>query len=385
MCTGKRTKRAAAFLVLLLPLILPFSAHAAEIVPDEEITESRTEYVTSEAVKGEMESLNEFRNAEFLRQEEEIRYRGPDVLVIEAYVSYRQEVKAGDVLFVLRRDLPEIDIEEAERAFVRMQEAYALKCSEFEDEIASLNRQLSEAQDAVQRDLLTLSIRRKTIEYEKYRYEAERELEKSEKETAALREEKVITAPCQGIVTDVTNAKNGKTIVKDGELLCRIRHAEQLVVAVNQKNDSFPGRVHFGTEARFYVKEDGAVTEVLTGHVIASNLMREMSNVKDEAAWSLIAVDLEDRQRVSEILDQEKPVNAWNLMLYVNRKFENVLKVPAKAVHQGTDGYYVTVVGSGSTLNRRTVSVNPYHSEEEYWVIEGLSEGDTVLTGERSY
>ena len=383
MWSAKERIRPVLIAAVLLLMLQKPPVYAAEIAPEEEIEDSRTEYRTAEIVRGDMEILNEFRFADFIWQEEEIRYHGPDAVCTEVHKSYRMSVEEGESILTLRLNLSEIDIQEAERALQRKQEAYQLKCASYDDEIAALRRQAGEAADALSRDLLTLEIQKKTIEYQRFRYETEREIEADAKKCASLREETIISAPAAGTIIFLTGAKNGKEVIHDGDVLARVRHADRVVVAADESSDTHPAKAHIGTRVRFTMKDADQEEKTIEGTVFASNLVREMSYAASMESWSLIRLDVSDPEEIREILDNEKPINVFHQMLYVERDIRNILKIPAKALSNGTD--FVTICGADQTVNQRPVLVSQEHSEEEYWLIDGAGEGESVVTRERSY
>ncbi len=386
MSQSKRLKKAAAVLLALI-LLSGFSgsSFAAEIVPDEEIEDSRYEYRTEEILYGDIEVPHEFNFTEYVWKTKEIRWHGEDRICGECRVKYRKEIKAGDPVMTLVYDIPEIDIEERERALQRKKEAFEQTKLDYEEARNVQIRQMNETQDTASRELLSLQIQRKDVEYEKKCFDEERAIAEEEEIIRLLRTETVITSPVSGMVSFVTDAKDGKTVIHDGDVIARIRYADRLVVAISQKDDNQPARMHYGNEARFLMMTEGQVTGSVSGTVIASNCIPEMSNEKSNEGWSFVVLDEQDPEKIAEILGREKPINTFGKMYYVERDLNHVLCVPASAVRNGKNGSYVLVLRDGDRINKRYVTLGDFHSDDWYELISGLREGERVVTKERSF
>ncbi len=374
---------------LLLALILVFCLHgisfAAEIVPDGEIEDSRYVYKTAEIAYGDIEVTHEFHFTEFVWKYREIRWHGGDRVCSECHTKYRKEIKAGDPVITLVSDTPEIDIEETERALQRRKEAYEQKKLDYTDERNAQLKQMNEARDAASHDLLSLRIQRQEVEFEKYCFEEERAIAEEEEKIQALRSETVLTAPVSGTVSYVTDAKDGRTVIHDGDVIARIRYAEKLVVAVSQQDDNMPARVHYGNEARFVTKKDGEILGTVSGRVIASNYIQEMSSAKQDKGWAMVVLDLTDPQEIKEILGSEKPINTWTDMYYIERDLKNVPVLPRSALMRDDGGDYVFLYRDGDRINKRYVTVGEFRTDDECELISGLREGDFAVTMERSW
>ena len=383
---GAVLRKASAFLLVLLLLpAFPGKVRAAEIVPDDEIEDSRYEYRTEEAGFGEIEVLHEFAFAEFIWKTREIRWHGEDRIVESTHTKYRKEISEGDPLVTLVSGASEIDIEEAERALQRKKEAFEQKKKDYDENRSRNLRQMNETQDAAAHDLLSLKIQREEVEFEKVCFGEERAIAEEEERISALSAETVVTAPVSGMVSFLIEAKDEKTVIHDGDVIARIRYAERLAAAVSGKDDKTPPKVHYGSRARFLVTSDGEVTETVTGTVIASNCIQEMSNNKKDSAWAMVVLDVEDPEKIEEILSREKPINNFGKMYYVERDLQNVLRVPRSSVLQDSGGSYVRVIREGDVINRRYVTTGAYFNDDWMEVLSGLSEGECVVTKERSY
>ena len=384
-CVNRLKKAAALLLLSALLLTLSGRVFAAEIVPDEEIEDSRYAYQTAEITRGDIEVLNDFHFTEFVWQYREIRYHGEERICKKCHTRYRGEIQAGDPVITLVTNVPELDIEEEERALQRKIEGFERKKQDYQETRNAKLRQMNESQDQTQHDLLSLQIQKDEVEFEKLCYDSEREIAAEEARLGSLREEIVLTAPVSGFVSLLTDAKDGKTVIHDGDVIARIRYAERLVVAVSQQDEASPAKVHYGSRARFVSKTDGQVTGTVEGYVIASNYIQEMSNSEKDTGWAMVSLDVTDEAEIAEILDREKPINSWTDMYYIERDLKNVLRLPRSAVKQDDRGDYVLLYRDGDRINKRYVSLGAFCSEFEYELLYGLREGEQVVTKERSF
>ena len=292
-------------------------------------------------------------------KEENLSWEKDNARFEEVFVRKNQTVKAGDVLMSFS-----VTVSEAELAALRLRLQRAKE--DMESGIASREQEIQEKVDDAryvgyhQGEIAKLQIEKLRVEYERFLYQMQQEISQLEEQIAEIEAEKennVLRAPFDGIVSKVTDwVYGGKVPV--GQTLITIYSPDAFLLRCPQNPEllyNMPVTVETNTS-----------TEPLSGTIIsAANILPSSVN----SGGVMIRLD-------TEISAQE-----FGRTIRVNaqtRVMQNVLTVDSRAIRREAGKSYVYVL-DGDMPRKRYVEVWA-DSGETAWILDGLSEGMLVIT-----
>lgn len=382
MCRNKRLLLLVIF-ALFAPLAV--SPDAAEVLPSDEIRESRYSYETVEAVYGSFPVSMKFGRTSFLKRESRILHSGADMIVTEVRKESSDEVAENEVLLVLMPLQDELETAKKERSLERKREAYLRRRTEIDREIAAAEKMMNETADAALRELQSLELQKTQVLYQQYVFTEEHEIARLQAEIDALKTAVEIVSPIDGIVGKI-HVKSG-SVVKDGDTLAEISGKPAPILRIQQNENERIARAHYGQKLHFPSGKEGTGEEA-EGFLAASSKIPEMSVADRTDGWSIAVLPDLSPELLAEIEGGTLPGRLFSEVRLEERFVENVLMIPKEAVRsEETTGlrtvYYVRVLNEDGQVNRRNIQI--LEEDAEYvWVISGLEAGEKVVVKERS-
>lgn len=269
-----------------------------------------------------------------------------DCYYLEALVSPNQEVKKGDVLARVRVVPDETELLRNEQKLQRERERLA--------------------------DLRAMG----EEENKKAIAEKEETIRKLEELIAEMKEDFATTeirAPKDGIITMVIITKlsyEAEVLLSPGDLLFMLADISSNYLVVEDEN----GQLTYGNQANIAYSGFAGAKESITGTVVTLNQMAVSKTLTGTEA--LIMVDPED---VGALLGTFQTGDGWwtrkSFQLTVEiRSMDNVLVVPRRAVTEASGSTYVKVKLENGEYQYRSFIAGGADTEN-YWVVEGLTEG----------
>ncbi len=356
-----RNKRRAARLIALL-LMLRAAGALAELISPDQIVADEVKYKTCVAELGEYVRSFSISGSEYYPLVAAVRYRGDTATYAETLVKRGQAVKAGDPLFRVVVQYDEVHMAELEMAYARAQESFEQGKTDRLAAIDELQRSLAAEPDEYARRMGALRLKRLNVALEQYIYQQEYALETRRMELEELNERHgrgVVTAPMDGVITDLTYLREGDR-VWDGMTLCRMSSEEVLLIAVKDS------RLRYGMAVKLEIGPNKNKVET-TGRVVAATDVLRNAAVSDYAL-----VELDDPELAATL-------NLRNIkVVFDSVRLENVLLVQRKAVVLAGGKYVVTKLTSDGVTQKRFVT-QALSNPEKVWVLQGLEPGDTVI------
>lgn len=265
--------------------------------------------------------------------------------MVEIHVAMYQQVKKGDLLATVRVVADDVALKRYETDLKRERER--------------LNDLIEEDEE---KNKKAIAARRKTIA------QLEEKIAKMKADFAVTQ----IRAPLNGIVTWVENLEEEQLLYSGAEMF-EISSESQSYIIVEDAGHV----LNYGNEVSITYTNQGSEKRTATGTVVTLQPMAVSGALRND--WALISVSAETLgDMTSSFISSGGWWNRSQFEVTVKaRSMENVLLVPRRAVTTKNNQTYVKVrmedgrvveqsfIAGGSDLNN-------------YWVIEGLTEGMTV-------
>lgn len=320
-------------------------------VGDKVLTESAVTAAGSSTARVEKGGVShEFSGVGYLEYMNEEYVKNPvtygTCYYLESMVSENQQVSRGDVLARVRVVPDEAELQRNEQKLLREQERLADLKAMGEEE----NKKAIAAKE-----------------------EAIRELEELIAQMKADFATTEIRAPKDGIITMVmyrTDSTRGESLVSPGDYLFGLADISSNYLVVQDEN----GQLTYGNQANIVYSGFAGQKESITGTVVTLNQMAVSKTLAGTDA--LIMIDPED---IGALLGTFQKMDGWwtrksfNLTVAI-RSMDNVLVVPRRAVKEVSGSTYVKVRLENGEYQYRSFIAGGADTEN-YWVVEGLTEG----------
>lgn len=323
----------------------------------EEIQTCQTERETEQTV---------LENAEYVVENTDVRQ---DVYSWAVGENAREEAQAIIEELEEKEENAQEEMETASKELTDLQDALteaqkALKTGEIEAKNQYEIRNLR-AQNA--QELYDVAVERSEFEEEQAQEAYEEAREKLEAFDARV-VDGVISAACSGIVTEVT-AIEGSEVATD-TVLAKVSDYGDVTVTVTVEEADL-ARIETGDQVQVAV---AALEEAIAGTV------EEISDAQYNSSTGKntyeVTVKLEGEQnQVYEGMSAE--------VTFIQKETDPVLTVSNRAVTRENGKSYVQVKGEDGTIEKREVETG-FSDGSRVEIKEGLSEGETVLTGSKA-
>jgi len=272
-------------------------------------------------------------------------------------------VEEGDTIATVYVEVDELEIEKSRLNLQRLQERLQSDEAKAKEDLQKILDEKAKTYDRYQKSILDIRYaqRQADWEYQKYNYENQiQEATEELKRLTTVGEVYEVKTDRAGYVYYDTWYYTGKEMW-DGIYICHILDNEQVFSIAKMQKEQF----YYGMEVDFDTNHGMAKGRVINGGswALYGNL---------EPSGAIFLLEFEE-----DILDKKSGFN--RIMLQGNVKtVENVIVIPAKAVTEKNGEYFVTVLKEDGSL-LKTEFVPGGSNKEEYWVLEGLSEGMQIV------
>lgn len=282
----------------------------------------------------------------------------------EYVAEYLQYVEEGDVIATAYTEVDEIALNEAKVKLQRLQERRQAAQEQAEEDLAKLEEEGKTIYDDYDEDIHRIKITQRQQDWENTKYNYDRQIEDAREALNKLTQVgKVyeIKAPVSGHVFYSRKYVAGDEL-KEGDYICHIMSSNVVYTSTEQQAEYF----YYGMDVTFDNRNGLTPATVVNGGswILYGNLDTKETIFK-----------LEFDKDISE-LDQ---TGLNNLVLKASLKtVENVIVIPKKAVTVEEEQYFVTVLKEDGTL-LKTEFLPGGSDVENYWVLEGLTEGMQIV------
>ena len=338
----------------------------------EEVKTTSANLKTVQAFTGSLQ--REFSmNAEVVYPEREVvRLQADEAQDVEHLVNQGQEVKAGDVIAVFRKQTDDIRLTaielELEQLETQRQDGLDDRAEQMEElieQIEDLTPPLGEAnsvRDNLKLENLQMQLEKMQIEqqrFEKQLDEQVRQLKQERKQLKDAQAELNVTAPVDGEIESIQYMVPGSMCTR-GQPVVIIHNPDRIILKADKGT---MGEFRVGQKVRISYGKRNDRSET-TGCVVAAD------NLLDEAQKTEFAY--------IELDEEIDPGLLMGVQVYaMNMYIEDVLLLPRNAVQYDGGKAYVEVV-SGAGTSVRYVITGP-NDGENIMILAGLEEGTAVL------
>lgn len=298
-------------------------------------------------------------SAELCREENNAFFR-------EILVKKGQEVKKGEVLATFDIDVSDVDMVELSLALTRATEKLEEGKIERLEAIAKAEgekktRQIKQGLSGRKLRIAELGVEKLRIQYEQYVYQAESEIAQLKEQIAELREElenNTLVAPFDGIIDSVSFYHPGNR-VEAGRVLITMHATDRFYIVADDNgklcyNMEVIVNVGKGSNKKSY---EGKV--VAAGNILPASVPREMALI----------------QLYEDINSEE--LNGLIQYQCKEEVVQSALVIDRRAVETEDEKSFVYILEEEMSKKRYIVpgKMNP----DTVWVLDGLSEGQTVI------
>ena len=330
------------------------------------LTPEKTNYKT---VKVQMSGYERVRtgtaNAIFPLQFE-LRWEEDGTYYQEAAVTVGQAVKEGDPLVYFRREEDRIALETLKLQLKRKQESCAAEDARRLAAIAAAqeNRNTLQEQGATAYELekARLNGEKLQVEYEQFLYTSGKELARLEEQLTEMEQaaqRNVLLAPHDGVIDSVAKLQTGDKVAR-GQVLITMHATDKVLLKAERSSEN----LRYNTDVIIRIGNIDSPS-IYTGKVIVAPNILPTGVSQD---MTLIEVDQEIAEKdLKKVIKYEGTVEALS----------NVLVVDQRAVQREAGKFYVRIL-DGDTVQKRYVAAVKVNAEK-MWILDGLSEGQLLI------
>ena len=355
------------FLSLLLTMLMLSSLSGcgeepSDVLLDTIVTDAASpNYQTTTVYRGTFEKTKSGGGTIYYPDVTEVSFGRQGAILEELLVAPGDTVNAGDVIAVFSVNESTLSLTEKQLSLNEAKENYSYTCTSLEQKIALLEQSLS-GLNGVDRSLKETELAAAQAEYEKYKTDAQYDIEQLEQEVGALSasfSNLTLYAPCGGIVQSTTYTKPGEEA--GTEVIATIYDPDRYLIRVDDQSGVF----RYGMEVEI---ETGARIDPVyyTGTVVSVPALQG-------ADPSGVLVQVEEGVLAS---DFSTDITVFGTYQYL----EDVLMIDRSAVKAENGVRSVTVL-NGDTTGTRYIVTGEMNNEEMV-ILSGLSEGEIVVIEE---
>lgn len=284
----------------------------------------------------------------------------------EAAVTVGQAVKEGDPLVYFRREEDRIALETLKLQLKRKQESCAAEDARRLAAIAAAqeNRNTLQEQGATAYELekARLNGEKLQVEYEQFLYTSGKELARLEEQLTEMEQaaqRNVLLAPHDGVIDSVAKLQTGDKVAR-GQVLITMHATDKVLLKAERSSEN----LRYNTDVIIRIGNIDSPS-IYTGKVIVAPNILPTGVSQD---MTLIEVDQEIAEKdLKKVIKYEGTVEALS----------NVLVVDQRAVQREDGKFYVRIL-DGDTVQKRYVAAVKVNAEK-MWILDGLSEGQLLI------
>lgn len=353
---------AASILIGSLAIAATASVRAAEeedeeetvsLQPGDQVTVTRGDFIVSREQSPDL----------YLPKQEYLFFEYDNAVLASIEVRRGDMVEEGDLLMTFERQEDVAASESRRIELERLRANVAAETENMQNQIKDLQAELKAETDTTRRAILNIDIQIATENLRWQQSSNQRRIETLEEADRQAAEDLAVTelrAPFAGEITDLTSRKIGDRL-NAWEYMGRLTGQEPLLLQVNN------------TYGEFRLGETVSVTHgtardriEIQAKVVADHTLLGPELVASTAWLALEGISARDA------------IQAINPKVTVHQQqIEDVLMLPRQAVIRQNQDFYVNL-STDSGIVRRYVQVGNWNSKD-YWIVDGLEEGDTVV------
>ena len=355
----------AALLSLLLALLMVSGAMAQSesLISDSMIQTQTVNYSKTELLeKSVFEKISSGGATEYYPYTYTLRCDVEGAKFVKFAVNRKQEVKAGDVLAVLSLEADEVTLAAKRMELKNAKETFEQQKVEKQEAIEEMLQQLSETADRYEREIQTLQIQRARLSMEQYCYQQEcliADLEEVIAEFEAEMQQTMVVAPVDGVVRDLYFKRAGDRVNKGDELIT-IARTDGMLLRLKDNN----GRFRYGMPVEI-TYGPAKSRQMLTGRVVGEDSM-----LPAERQEGYVFVKLPPVEGGIGRMVQTNVSGAEKFL-------EGVICINRRAAVLDGGKYYVSKLEDG-IVRKRYINI-AMQSSTQFWVLQGLEEGETII------
>ena len=351
-------------LALILILILSFTAFSEDLIDTQSIVSTVGSYKTTTVQLGAYLKPGSCGASLYYPVTENVTYSGSAARIISVNVKRNSEVKAGDVIAVLRRDSDEVKLKSKALELARAEEDAASDRAEREEAIAQAQSEMELISDVYGREKARLNLELMKTEAELAYLNAQYNIDTLKAELNELTEQAgdiTLTAGIDGVVTSVT-AFSANQEITSGTVIAVINDESRYMFYINDE----AGSLRYGMPVTITV---GAAKNrvALSGRIGAAHNVLPMQNT-----GTAVYVTVEESTEV--ITNFSQPKAAYTLA-YV----DGVTVLSKKAQNLFSGKYYVYKLNDG-TVSKRYINFGIGTVNTGIWILAGVEPGDVLIT-----
>lgn len=280
----------------------------------------------------------------------------------EILVRKGDVVKEGEVLATFVIEESDVELQELKLKLQRTEEQFEKEKQERLTAIAKAKEDAKEELNAHRLTIAEQNIEKLQISYEKYIYQTEKEianLKEQMEEISEILEDNQLVAPYDGIIESVITYNQGDKVTA-GKTLITMYSTEGYLL----KADGAEGKLRYNMDVTI---ETGRKNDrkTLTGKVIAAS--------------NILPTTVSQSYTVIQVDGNVSPDTFVQSIQYKGNTEElrDILLVKKKAVHTEDKKNYVYTWENETVLKRFVVK--GLNNLEDIWILDGLSEGQSVI------
>lgn len=353
------------FLAIVLMMVISLTGFATGneqiLVSDELVSTEQSDHKTVQVEIGDFEKETTGKAAVYYLMKRSLYWENNTAYFKEVRVERGQEVKAGDVLMVFETEENLVELETLRLKLTRTKEDTEEQSAEKLEEINAAKFELDYLQ-GYDLQIAELKIEKMQAAYEQFMYQKDKELRQLQKQIDEINkaaEKNVLTAPFDGVISDVVKLYEGDQVAK-GRYLISMYAADRLLL----KADDSMEKLRYNMEVTVELGKTDDLKQYQGKVIVAPNILPSaVSN-------NLTLIELYDDVSIDELSGNIKYSG-------ITESAYNVLYVPRKAVQWENSKEYVYLL-DGDSIRRRYIKI-ALDTTEGMWVLEGLYEGQTLI------
>ena len=374
-----KTHRTLA-LLLALCLLLPCpNAHAAQDiwVPDQVTRPTEPENTTrvlGTVTRGDLKNTDTVSASKYYPYTTTVMSPDFQVTYVKHLVKRNDHVKAGDPLVEVSVTNDPIEMARLELNLRRAEDAFTQNMSQREDAYLVLQRQVAAETDPYEKEILQLRLKKEALSLERYRQQQEKSLQAQRDQLSTLKAQAATTtiySPVDGLVTQVNKSTNGATLAPGTPL---VQIADASVVLLEVSSNYF---LTYGMDTEVTLN---GIDGVFSGKVVSSGSFLQTYPLESTKQTAYVQLE--------PITDPEVTISSARVTGII-AGYENVLLAPYNAVfHNDADNYYYIYRLVDGQVQKRQVRIlyrtgnrNQVTEDTRYWILWGVDEGDTLVSG----
>lgn len=326
------------------------------------MTTDEVNYYTVQVKRGDYETVVNGAASIVYLLERELYLEKDNARYDEIFVKTGQQVKEGDILMSFEIEESKAQLESLKLQLQRKKEDTDKDSIEMLENINFHVKQTEELKDE-KLQIANLEIDKLQASYEQFLYQAELEMKNLEEAITELEEEQsdnVLRAPFDGVIDSVSTFTKGDKVVP-GQVLITMHSTDKLLL----ETTNTANKLRYNMPVTIEVSNRQNV-RTFTGKVVTAPNILPL-----EISQDIMFIELDEAVTEEDLKGTVK----YSATL---EKVQDALVVNKEAVNAEDGSNYVYIL-EDNALKKRFVKVYSSTHSDTVWILDGLSEGQTVI------